>query len=1638
MYHEQPVCGPEKILNSSRNKQSPRIGKSNAGKPHPICYASQTNKDSNENQTHISTNQPVKKADVIKGQFSSERKINLTNKQKQGSVTQKSKMRPTQNCAESTLNPSRDSLNRQSQNAEKRKRVQNPRHREKRKRQNESNSLRKLTAPQPSDIQANKEVPKPSVTISPKELNHSKKVLTSSQTLGKTNNSNSSTLGFYTTSEQPPKLQSQLTLPSSFVHVQRYISQGHTCVDNVNKRALSSAPTVGDNFEQPKRYVTELRLNLKKGRARRIVQNWKTAVFERDSLSDDDSSVAVDEEQSHVHAVLCRAACGSTSSDDDEEEEDGEELKSKSYVNSRTPVSQAPKEDETSGLIVPSNSRQDEKPQVVLDSTKGQAFHKSSESANMPADQFRERLGRLAGQDNSHSCSDYEEFERNGNEVHNDPQSSSTSNSQEHNAQDPTNGSLTCQGDKVPETDWIPPETCEINKLIDEIPLPNFQSILNSTRKDLAYDDVSVTSAATCLRSPLAEEHSIQTAAGQFSSSTVVLPSGGKISRGTQSEQVEKVKVLRDMEIQTGPIESQGDVVPNHGESTQKTPKQQTCVCQTNRPFHASRLPIPTSRNRNVPFETCLRNTCPVIRPSHSEDPLFFDAESQTSASPSSFVVLTKENMSPIGAYGNIEATKTDHVDSQAGDHIIQGSEWSLGPYHGYPDLCYYRNNASERTGGRTIYRVVRETVSNRRAPPAPNTARPNSNTIPVRKQDLGSTVVDSLNNTQKYLSREKGDVLESGPRSKIESRTPLAMPQPSLVQDNQKVSLVPTAKTAYAKSQSKLLDGDKGEANKNLNSTTMFLPQEDVVLVDETCTPCSHSTAIGCCAQVVYSTPLASPLLTNRKQATQCECQENSIDEGELDGVETTGTLTKYYTYTQPNPGTPTILVCDSLKNTYPTTDQDQQIQVTSLQPKTEQPSFDTTYGEACTCCYSKPCQSSYHRSHSFFDESSSSCSCSTDSASSRTTSTSYLNTITRVHVRRSENRPMTEDSKPFESPMQHGQEINPKLRRSNSPGSQMKDIRPEFTNTSHFPSRMQITDQSDSRAEKQSVTRESTAGKFTYQSNRRSPHRPSAPRAYSKSPQKPVVPSAKAAPPLPLSRNINKAPMRMEPRIERLISENKLQKNPHWIEGNRRIQNTERLKLLQQARPKIEPQPLQRQIPEQKQAPLIQNQQQSQQPYVKGSERNKVTSTNIDALINMVSQKDKRSILQRWLMEQVAYSAKRNQMEVQQKRKQEHPTSENTATHVVSTTGTTKESETTCSCTKCKDSSNRGREGQMFSGDTNRTTSPSATSSSATTPTCKSMRRRPTSSSSTVKGSCESKTTSSLSSSGRDQKIVGTRKGSHAGHETLSRTVDNTHTTDRQTRSTSTCSTCRNIAQKLHQEVDSSVGRKRNSLSVDRRSMDSQRMSNAANALGFVMNRKNNKSARNLGTFSSQQNPPRNPLYDDGDCPRRSDLSKSQPNRTGVAFNAVSATRGKGDHIPQKMNNKSITPSYCTRLRGKSEVRTEKINELSKFGSKMIPPNNFEVERVFELSQYDDLVKSHLSVADRRIKAVATKNGCNIKIVGPISTSEPQMPGSASRCRISFHCHISGPSEDRIGKCVNFLKETFPNSFLRTSWRA
>ena len=97
---------------------------------------------------------------------------------------------------------------------------------------------------------------------------------------------------------------------------------------------------------------------------------------------------------------------------------------------------------------------------------------------------------------------------------------------------------------------------------------------------------------------------------------------------------------------------------------------------------------------------------------------------------------------------------------------------------------------------------------------------------------------------------------------------------------------------------------------------------------------------------------------------------------------------------------------------------------------------------------------------------------------------------------------------------------------------------------------------------------------------------------------------------------------------------------------------------------------------------------------------------------------------------------------------------------------------------------------------------------------------------------------------------------------------------------------------------------------------------------------------------------------------------------------------------------------------------------------------PSNYKVLKLFELNPYDDLIKAHLSPFDRRIKSVAAKNGCLIAIDGPINSFDP-LSCQAFRNKIIYQCRVAGPNKENVDKCINYLKETFPNTFLKVNSR-
>ncbi|CAH8866211.1 unnamed protein product [Trichobilharzia szidati] len=177
---------------------------------------------------------------------------------------------------------------------------------------------------------------------------------------------------------------------------------------------------------------------------------------------------------------------------------------------------------------------------------------------------------------------------------------------------------------------------------------------------------------------------------------------------------------------------------------------------------------------------------------------------------------------------------------------------------------------------------------------------------------------------------------------------------------------------------------------------------------------------------------------------------------------------------------------------------------------------------------------------------------------------------------------------------------------------------------------------------------------------------------------------------------------------------------------------------------------------------------------------------------------------------------------------------------------------------------------------------------------------------------------------------------------------------------------------------------------------------------------------------------------------------LNKQQSSETTATTNTttnttstnISNTCKRLSYISQ--NNKLSKKPVQQQTSTLSNIKLKKPSYNSKDNSSTLPNDvNTWHQEIFELSPYDDLVKSYLNTSDRRIKAIATKNNCEIQISGPFSRPERLSSTNAGgggggggiiqRGKIKYQCHIYAMNERKLGQCVNFLKETFPNSLLR-----
>lgn len=470
---------------------------------------------------------------------------------------------------------------------------------------------------------------------------------------------------------------------------------------------------------------------------------------------------------------------------------------------------------------------------------------------------------------------------------------------------------------------------------------------------------------------------------------------------------------------------------------------------------------------------------------------------------------------------------------------------------------------------------------------------------------------------------------------------------------------------------------------------------------------------------------------------------------------------------------------------------------------------------------------------------------------------------------------------------------------------------------------------------------------------------------------------------------------------------------------------------------------------------------------------------SPYIDTLLNLVGQKEKRSILQRWLLEQVAFSAKHNQTSACENRPQESAEARRTdAGRVEIASGSSKnetETDSCCSCSACQeaaesrmqaedaDSSDGSHGDYSHSSDSStidreanrkpirpiRGRSQIPVKCNQTEYDINSVRPKLNSRRQTGRESIEPQVGHMQNTAHHTRRIRSNSEGSLEQVETR---------LDYDTPRRQICRVPRWGHNKPHRSMSPSLPvppnltttltRNAQDRLIDRNSWNSNLQQRFRSPTRSEMREMTNRGlAPSVGCRSGGQavhsaGPSKSyKLMSHG---RTASIVRDIPDGGRTTNQLSSGTARSRD--PQVDGRNTRLKQIATHSSGMGPpIKTsDRVGNQNRFGSLKVSrlrtgaqENEFEVERVFELSQYDDLVKSHLNAADRRIKAVALKNGCQIRITGPIIKPESSINGISSRGKTMYNCHIYGPSEDRIGKCVNFLKETFPNSFLRTTWR-
>ncbi|KAF6773176.1 hypothetical protein AHF37_06093 [Paragonimus kellicotti] len=1485
-----------------------------------------------------------------------------------------------------------------------------------------------------------------------------------------TNTSNSNSFGVVITTNldskcSPPyscNVPQQFLLPTPYVHIQqlgglysRYYNKQANSLGKLLFKQSGSLDGVSPDSQSPpqqaRRYVTELKLNLCKGRAHRVTQNWNSMANDRDSPLGGRNDVA-DSDVAPVKAILCRAAPS-----DKAQEEDIPEIGS----SEQKPIDPVPQYDATfcpsvtrpTYMPCPSMSEQLSHPDFRVNTDASSTIHSSTLKQNThPGNEVKYPLATTVGAQTvsrqlHQTCYKQEpgitylaeQLERKKTphlymmeQKQQSPSFISGTPTDSHQGRnlslDTTIPPLTTTSPRWP---LLNPANMELNELVKDVSLHNFQTILNGAQRELGYDDTSGMSACTCMRSSVVEEPSVRTFGDCLSSATVISPLAGKTSRGTQSEQIKQVKIVRDMQIQTGPFDDH-EVQTTLSQKSNEVNSQKVLEFNINKTvpnsggLHnltpRSQAPSPNGLNLKPAIDRDARyHVCRIPRDElHSGE-----SASLVTGSPSTFLVLAQANV-----YDQLPSNSRQTEDEAtvgAGDHILVGSSKishsSLSAANRYWD---------ETSCSKTIYHVVRENVESSKQQKRRRELEACKPGSEEQLKEKSVTVHDTVKVTASQDEDGKGDRVDRrylAANSVVKTEMQVNETSPTMPP-----SRIPTL-TAHNYRTLK----PSQESVIREQGTFSILPSEDIVLVEGGSTPVSWrkfslessnekyfgkqtvpttttATTAGDLSQVLLNQPL-----TKQGKHVSEKCSETThpvscckSDECECSMSDSSSESRTYQCdCCQPSVNaTNEILKCADNVSDKSLRQQQKQMQqkydsaegnLITIQNKyfpkdhvcdiVYDPSFTASAKQPTGCCQ-----------HSEGEVNESTARCSTCSRSS-----SCETSCSRSVSREPSHFACEADQASCAKCKNHMGAIYDKRSLpsySNMEGNEIKSLsKPReannFISAKQSPqlahSSLNQPTQPTSGMTLSTMTgdhmglREESSWKQQFVS-------------------KPVIKETQERVEGGQVKDLSAGDkLRLIEPTQNGLSVGKISEEQEWVETKKRLQ--QRLK----------------------------------------------GSPNLDTLFNLVGEKEKRNILQRWLLEQVAYSTKKNLV---------HP---DPIAHPIANQqygeGKTYEesSDTECSCSKCRNPRSVDSGEGVFSDNE---TEDSRTNSSVLVGESSCLGRYNPLRTKMLVDTTRTK-------DGPTTTIIGAKyrysqQSPIAPGATCYQWDKHTTATDQQglnksrpLRSTSegpryVLNGTRKESpecNRIHKRTSRSVGRAR---LVDRiipgegeklRELKEKTMmlpptvdddyKPTPNGYTTTYNRPVRKGVLTNGGETSR-------LINRASPKEHFPYENCRP-QAGPTPGLISKSTFSSRNIRPAWSNRTQKPSSAmphTGISGKPEQRilsnlrnpqaTSRL--MSNMGLALNLETTYEVQKVFEVSQYDDLVKSHLNAADRRIKAVGLKNGCDIKIIGPISSSEH--PGN--RNKISYQCQISAPTEDRIWKCINFLKETFPNSFLRSSWRA